>query len=148
MSDRNDVMIFYTYVYLHEDGTPYYVGKGTRHRAFIQKHPRKVGAIKVPPRDRILLEPHTSEADALDAERFLIAYYGRKDLDTGSLLNMTDGGENPPSWKGRKRKPFSASHRRKMSIAAKKRARTKEGFINSSKAGKLGSAARWSKKGN
>ena len=140
--------IFYTYLYLREDGTPYYVGKGTRHRAFNQKHRRIRGTVATPPKGRILLEPHVSEADALDAERFLISYYGRKDLGTGILLNMTDGGENPPVWpKGKPRGPMSEENRKKLSVAAKKRSSTEEGRSNSSKAGKLGAAARWVSKG-
>jgi len=87
-------MIFYTYLYLREDGTPYYVGKGTRTRVY-QKH----GRIPVPPKDRILIEPHISEADAFDAEKFLVAYYGRKDLGTGCLRNLTDGGEGSSGGK-------------------------------------------------
>jgi hypothetical protein len=82
--------MFYTYLYLREDGTPYYVGKGVRYRAFGQKTHR----VKVPiDRSRILVQEHPSEEDAFFAEKFLIAYYGRKDLGTGRLLNMTDGGE-------------------------------------------------------
>ena len=34
-----------------------------------------------------------SEGDAFEAERFLISYYGRVDLGTGSLRNLTDGGD-------------------------------------------------------
>lgn len=79
-------MIFYTYLWLREDGSPYYVGKGTRARAFRRGSP---------PRERIIVEAHASEADAFDAERFLIAYYGRKDnaSDPGILINHTDGGD-------------------------------------------------------
>jgi hypothetical protein len=81
-------MIFYTYMWLREDGTPYYVGKGCRQRAFV-KHDK----VSAPPKERILLEPHTSEQEALDAEIFLISYYGRKDNETGILRNLTDGGD-------------------------------------------------------
>ena len=42
---------------------------------------------------RILIQEFPTEADALAAEQFLISYYGRKDLGTGCLINMTDGGE-------------------------------------------------------
>jgi hypothetical protein len=134
--------IFYTYMYLREDGTPYYVGKGTRHRAFYQKH--RGGVIAIPPKERVLLEPHASEEDALEAEKFLIAYYGRKDLRTGRLLNMTDGGENPPLWpKGKLRGPISEKHRKKLSIAAKKQRQTESGRKNMSVTGKLGAIARW-----
>lgn len=85
-------MIFYTYMWLRENGSPYYVGKGTRARAH-HWHDR-IGS--APPKNRILLEPHTSEADAFEAEIFLIGYYGRKDQGTGVLSNLTDGGDAPP----------------------------------------------------
>jgi hypothetical protein len=97
---------FYTYLYLREDGTPFYVGKGHGKRAYV-KHRNG------PPVDhaRILIQDHPSEQDALAAEIFLIAYYGRKDIGTGILRNLTDGGENPPSSKG---KHASAATRAKM----------------------------------
>ena len=80
--------VFYTYLYLREDGTPWYVGKGTWKRIFSSRH-----RVPPPPKDRILAEPHTSEDDAFEAEKFLISYYGRKDIGTGCLWNLTDGGE-------------------------------------------------------
>ena len=75
---------FYTYMWLREEGTPYYVGKGKDNRA-IRKG--------CPPLDQILIQPHPSEQDAFAAEMFLIAYYGRKDTGTGILRNRTDGGD-------------------------------------------------------
>jgi hypothetical protein len=83
-------MLFYTYLYLRYDGTPEYVGKGVGDRAFRNWYHR----IK-PPKDRrfIIVQHHESEADAFEAEKFLISYYGRKDTGTGCLRNLTDGGE-------------------------------------------------------
>jgi hypothetical protein len=81
-------MIYYTYLWLRPDGTPYYVGKGCKDRAFIQHGHR----VKCPPSDQILIEHHPSEDDAFTAEVFLIAFYGRKDLGTGYLQNLSDGG--------------------------------------------------------
>src|ERR1700674_936646 len=80
--------VFYTYLYLSEDGQPYYIDKGARNRVFSSKH-----RVPVLSADRIILEPHTSEEDALAAEMFLVAYYGRQDKGTGCLLNKSDGGE-------------------------------------------------------
>ena len=80
---------FYTYLWLREDGTPYYAGKGSDDRAFSEH--RFAG--RAPSRERILVQPHPSEKDAFAAEIFLIDYYGRKDIGTGILCNMTDGGE-------------------------------------------------------
>jgi len=92
-------MEFYTYLWLRDDGTPYYVGKGRDTRAFVCH--RKGN--QPPARNFILIEDHESEQDAFFAEKFLISYYGRKDLGTGSLINLTDGGDNPPkSVKGNK----------------------------------------------
>jgi predicted XRE-type DNA-binding protein len=82
-------MEFYTYLYLREDGTPYYVGKGKDRRAFHTRH-----NVPVPSnRERILIQEFPPEDDAIAAEIFLISYYGRKNNGTGILRNFTDGGD-------------------------------------------------------
>jgi hypothetical protein len=107
-------MVFYTYMYLREDGTPYYIGKGSGRRAYRQSHRR----IK-PPRnqDFILVQEFACEVDALAAEVFFIAYYGRKDLGTGVLRNRTEGGDNAH----RTKYVVSAEQRQKLSAALKAR---------------------------
>ena len=85
---------FYTYAYLRKgDRTPYYIGKGSGKRAY-DRHTHRV---KVPDdRDRIIfLKENISEREAWDYEREMIQFYGRKDLGTGILRNMSDGGEGP-----------------------------------------------------
>ena len=95
-------MNFYTYMYLRGDATPYYVGQGTGNRAF-ESHrgakPPRLSTSKYSryDRSRVLIQSHPNKADALTAEKFLIAYYGRKDLGTGILHNLTDGGDVGPT---------------------------------------------------
>jgi hypothetical protein len=82
-------MIFYSYLWLRKDGTPYYAGKGNGRRAFRQHeriHPPK-------DRSRILVFPMASEAEAFESEIALIDLFGRKDLGTGCLRNLTNGGD-------------------------------------------------------
>ena len=102
--------VFYTYLWLREDGTVYYVGKGHGNRAF-----RK----GCPSRDLIIVQEHPCEADAFAVEMFLMAYYGRKDLGTGILRNRTDGGEGTTGFKHLPGRIVSEETRRKLSIAKK-----------------------------
>jgi len=84
-------MNYYTYAYLREDGTPYYIGKGKDDRAYKKGR----GQIK-PPKDKtriIFLKQNLTEEEAFGHEKYMIAVFGRKDLGNGILRNRTDGGE-------------------------------------------------------
>jgi hypothetical protein len=102
---------FYSYLWLRADGSPYYAGKGTGDRAYV-KYNHRIGPPKE--RSRILIFPMLNEDEAFESEIALIELFGRKDIGTGCLRNLTGGGENPPVWtrRGYKR---SAEFCRKLS---------------------------------
>ena len=101
-------MEHYVYAYLREDGTPYYIGKGIANR-FKEKH-----NVPIPPDHCIeFIETQLTDQEAIQLEIELIAKYGRKDLGTGILRNMTNGGDGVAG------RIFTKETRAKISLANK-----------------------------
>jgi len=88
-SRKNPPTGFYVYLYLREDGTPYYVGKGKNLRAWAKHN------VNLPKDEQRIQFVATKllEHEAFVLEIRLIQTYGRKNNNTGILRNMTDGGE-------------------------------------------------------
>ena len=124
----------YTYIYF-DDFIPFYVGKGQKkikkngqlydraknHLGRKDRHPvthkiQKMLREGTEPLIKIINVNNKNEA--FELEKFLISEIGRKDLGTGSLLNMTDGGEGDAGLAG---KPKSEKHKEAMRLAWKKR---------------------------
>jgi len=83
-------MNYYTYAYLREDRTPYYIGKGKGDRIYSTNRTYK------PPTDKsriIFLKQNLTEEEAFKHEKYMIGVFGRKDNGTGILRNLTDGGD-------------------------------------------------------
>ena len=120
---------FYTYAYLREDKTPYYIGKGVGDRLY-----RKNKSEIKPPKDKsriIFLKQNLTEEEAFKHEIYMIAVFGRKDLDAGILRNKTNGGEGTSGiirneeWKENQHKSQkirfkSPEQRKKLSDSIKK----------------------------
>ena len=116
--------MYYTYAYMREDGTPYYIGKGKGRRSH-QKH----NGFYPPSKERILLlKQNLTEDEAFRHEVYMISIFGRKDLGNGILYNKTDGGRGCAHKimteqdlynrsKGRLGKQLSESHKRRISEA-------------------------------
>jgi len=92
------------YVYGHfipGEETPFYIGKGTGRRYKKTDNRNKWWkhiTEKYGYESRILQEGLTDE-EACDLEKQLIVQYGRRDLNTGVLVNLTDGGETSQGYK-------------------------------------------------
>lgn len=101
------------YIYTHTktgENIPFYVGKGTGNRAYqttsrsdYWKNVSKHGYVV-----EFAFE-NLSEEDALQMEKDMIKTYGRRDLGTGCLVNLTDGGEGSAGYK------HSEEHKQKIS---------------------------------
>ena len=90
---------FYVYAYLRSKdsyyglkNTPYYIGKGCRDRATsnIRAVPKPLDASYI-----VYVQEGLTELEAFALEEYCIALYGRIDNGTGTLRNLSDGGDGP-----------------------------------------------------
>jgi hypothetical protein len=126
---------YYTYAYLREDRTPYYIGKGHGNRLYR----RSKRDIK-PPRNKsrtIILKQNLTEEEAFRHEIYMIDVFGRIDLGTGILRNRTNGGEGMsgfiPSEETKEKisaalkgKTLSPEHKAKIAASSKGRTHSPE----------------------
>jgi hypothetical protein len=101
---------FYTYAYLREDRTPYYVGKGTGKRIYSKEKNINL------PKDKsriIFLKQNITEKEAFKHEIYMIAVFGRKDLGTGILYNRTNGGDGISGFKHSQKSKNEMSEKRR-----------------------------------
>lgn len=131
---------FYVYAHTRNDtGEVFYIGKGTyknRHandERYQLRHGRSDRWRKVVQKaggfEYHILGEFDNEDESFWAERQMIRYHGRRDLGTGTLVNMTDGGEGlvnigqetkekmRSAAKTRPRRPCSESTKEKISSA-------------------------------
>ena len=101
---------------MREDGSPYYVGKGSNGRWKSKQY-----GVEVPSPDRVIFPiTDTSEEWAHFVEMEFIYLYCRLNDGTGLLENFTDGGE------GASGRILTEEHKRKISEAKKGKPRSEE----------------------
>ncbi len=94
MSKHTNGYYIYAYIRTRDSkngpiGSPYYIGKGKKYRAW----ERHICGKPDDPRFILILEQNLTEIGAFALERRYIKWYGRLDNKTGILHNRTDGGE-------------------------------------------------------
>jgi hypothetical protein len=120
----------YYYIYRHvrlDKDEPFYIGIGhnnskhLRYKRAYQKSSRNKYWKNIVNKTEYLVEilvDGLSKQEGFNSEVWWISFYGRKDLNKGTLVNLTDGGE---SGEGRINKPVSEETKKKISIAGKNR---------------------------
>lgn len=129
MTDHKDFVI---YAYSRLDWTFYYIGKGRPYRPYVNKRRVKKPEDK---RHIHILHKGLDNKTAVDYEKKLIMFYGRKDKNPewGILRNLTDGGEGTMGY------VFTEQHKGNISKSnsGKKRTESQKRNMSQCKLGKL-----------
>ena len=121
------------YVYIHkrkDTNEVFYVGIGqNKNRAFEKnrRNPFWKRITKITDFDVHIIEENLSWKEACEREKYWISFYGRRNINTGSLVNLTDGGDGTlgrivsEETRNKMRRPISEEHKRKIGLASKGR---------------------------
>lgn len=129
---------FYVYAWQYPDGRTFYVGKGHGRRdrdeatgrnrffrAIVAKIRRQDGEPRI-----VRWHDRLTEDDAHRLEMAYIKLFGRRDLWTGTLCNLTNGGE------GEGGRVLSAEHRAKIGAASSNRSAETRAKISAANTGR------------
>lgn len=92
MESNTNILI---YRHIKPCGEVFYIGIGKGRRPYIKSNRSKFwkDTVNKYGYKTEIIYSTTSWEDACELESFLIQLYGRKDLNTGTLVNLTDGGD-------------------------------------------------------
>jgi len=99
--------MFEYYIYQHyipNSQTPFYIGKGKGRNFFRAKSKRNRNnywhnVVNKNGYEIKITHKEICSEEACSIEKYLISFYGRRDLKNGVLCNMTDGGEGSVNYK-------------------------------------------------
>lgn len=133
-------MRFYLYRHIrHDKNEPFYIGVGTKQnglhakswklhysRAFTKNNRNNYwkNIVNKTSYDVEILYESNDYQEILDKEKFFITLYGRKDLKTGTLVNLSDGGE-----KGQVNCIYIHTEKRKQTYLKMSNVRSKELYL-------------------
>lgn len=115
--------MFYVYIHINPStGRPFYVGKGKDKRAYSNGGRNKFwyNIVAKYGKEVKILQEGLSEQDAHKLETELIRLYGRRNIGTGDLVNLTDGGE------GVHGKVYTKKERKQLSTIMKQHYESKD----------------------
>lgn len=124
---RNKVI----YRHLKPNGEVFYIGIGKKSRAYSKKDRNKHwhNIVNKYGYEVQILKEGLNWEEACELETLLINYYGRRDLGTGTLVNLTDGGDGAVNLSKESRKKTSdalkgkPSHRKGKKLSEEHKAK-------------------------